>query len=68
MHLGLDPAVVFHPDGYRGGSQALIENFTNGRTIGVPMLQWLGLTLDAKRAAESGGAPYPAMIKWLCTE
>jgi GNAT superfamily N-acetyltransferase len=68
VHLGLDPAVVFHPDGYRGGSQALIENFTGGHTIGVPMLQWLGLTLDAGRAAETGDAPYPAMLKWLCDE
>jgi hypothetical protein len=68
VHLRLDPAVVFHPDGYRGGSQALIENFTSGRTIGLPMLQWLGMSLDAKRAAETGGAPYPAMLKWLCDE
>jgi hypothetical protein len=30
------------------------------------MLQWLGMTMDARRAAETGGAPYPAMIKWLC--
>ncbi len=31
VHLGLEPNVVFHADGYRGGSQALIENFTQGR-------------------------------------
>ena len=68
VHLRLDPTVVFHPDGYRGGSQALIENFTSGRTIGVPMLQWLGMTIDARRAAETGGALYPAMLKWLRDE
>ncbi len=68
VHLKLDPAVVFHPDGYRGGAQALIENFTGGRTIGVPMLQWLGMTVDARRAAETGSAAYPAMLKWLCDE
>jgi len=66
VHLRLDPSIVFHPDGYRGGSQALIENFTSGRTIGVPMLQWLGMAMDARRAAEAGGEAYPAMIKWLC--
>lgn len=65
VHLRLNPEVVFHPDGYRGGSQALIENFASGRTVGVPMLQWVGMTLDGRRAAETGGAPYPAMIKWL---
>ncbi len=65
LYLRLDPAVVFHPAGYRGGAQAIIDNFSEGRYIGVPMLQWLGLTADAKRAAELGIDPYPAMIKWL---
>jgi hypothetical protein len=65
VHLDLDPAVVFHADGYRGWSQALIENFTAGRYLGVPTLQWLGLTAEVRRAAELGIAPYPHMLKWL---
>ena len=65
IHLGLDPSIVFHEGGYRGGSAALIDNFTNGRYIGVPMLQWIGLTADAKRAMEQGIKPYPNMIKWV---
>ncbi len=65
VHLGLEPNVVFHADGYRGGSQALIENFTQGRYIGVPMLQWIGLTADEKRAPQLGIKPYPNMIAWL---
>lgn len=65
VHLGLDPSVVFHNGGYRGGSEALIENFTAGRYIGVPMLQWIGLTADEKRAPQMGIRPYPSMIKWL---
>jgi hypothetical protein len=65
IHLELDPSVVFHEGGYRGGSAALIDNFTNGRFIGVPMLQWIGLTADAKRANEQGIRPYPNMIKWI---
>ena len=64
-HLGLDPAVVFHEGGYRGGSQSLIENFRAGRYIGVPVLQWLGLTADDQRAAELGIEPYPTMRRWL---
>ena len=64
-HLGLDPAVVFHEGGYRGGSQSLIENFSAGRYIGVPVLQWLGLTADDRRAAELGIEPYPRMRRWL---
>ena len=65
VHLGLEPSVVFHEGGYRGWSGALIENFTNGRYIGVPMLQWVGLAADEKRAKEMGIKPYPDMIKWL---
>jgi hypothetical protein len=65
VHLNLEPAVVFHPDGYRGGSESLIDNFSHGRYIGVPMLQWLGLTVDEKRGRELALAPYPAMLKWL---
>jgi hypothetical protein len=64
-HLGLPPEVVFHPQGYRGGSQSLIENFSQGHTLGVPLLQWMGLTLDARAAAERGVPPFPHMLRWL---
>jgi hypothetical protein len=63
-HLGLDPSVVFHDDGYRGGSANLIENFEADRSFGVPILQWLGLTAEGPRAAELGIEPFPHMIKW----
>ena len=65
VHLDLDPAVVFHAGGYRGDSASLIENFTNGRTFGVPLLQWLGMTYEPTQAAEHGADPYPRMIRWL---
>ena len=65
VHLQLDPAVVFHADGYRGGSNGLIENFTHGHHFGVPMLQWLGMALDESHARDSNLAPYPHMLKWL---
>ncbi|MGQ0617702.1 MAG: hypothetical protein ACT4PW_12060 [Acidimicrobiia bacterium] len=64
VHLGIDPAVVFHGDGYRGGAQALVDNFTEGRTIGVPLLQWFGMTLDSRPAERAGVWPYPAMLLW----
>ncbi len=64
LYLGLDPAIVFHPDGYRGASQALIENFTAGRYFGVPVLQWLGLAVEPQHAAP-GQPAYPCMIRWL---
>lgn len=65
IHLGLDPAVVFHPDGYRGGSASLLENFSEGRYIGVPLLQWIGLTAEPGPAAALGIPPYPHMRKWI---
>jgi len=55
LHLGLDPAVVFHEAGYRGGANAMLENFRAGRWIGVPYLRWIGLTAD----------DYPRMRQWL---
>ena len=64
-HLELEPAAVFHEGGYRGGSRSLIENFSSGRYIAVPMLQWLGMSADARHAATLGIEPYPKMIKWL---
>jgi hypothetical protein len=55
VHLGLDPSVVFHEDGYRGNSAPLIQSFTSGSTpVGVPVLEWLGMTTD-----------YPVMTRWL---
>jgi hypothetical protein len=65
VHIGLEPEVVFHPDGYRGSSESLIETFTQGRTFGQPTLQWLGMTAEKKLAQEMGIEPYPHMIKWL---
>lgn len=66
LHLKIDPAVVFHPDGYRGGADSFLENFREGRFVGVPMLQWIGLTYDTKNAETAGVPPYPHMVKWVC--
>ena len=65
IHLALPPEAVFHPHGYKGGAQALIEAFTQRGGVGIPLLQWYGMTLEPKRAAARGLAPYPHMIRWL---
>jgi len=65
LYLGIDPAVVFHPNGYSGGSQAILLNFSQGRYFGVPMLEWFGLTADKKTAALLQVSQYPHMLKWL---
>ena len=65
VHLGLSPSIVFHEGGYRGGSKALVENFTQGRYFGVPMLQWVGMTAEPKQASAMKVLPYPHMLRWL---
>jgi hypothetical protein len=65
LHLGIDPALLFHPHGYRGGSDSLLENFSEGRYFGVPLLQWMGLTWEENLAQQHGVPPFPHMLKWL---
>jgi hypothetical protein len=64
-HLQLQPEVVFHPDGYKGSSNWLIEQYTGGKYIALPTLQWIGLCYDEKRAEEMKAKPFPHMLKWL---
>jgi len=65
LHIGIDPAIVFHPDGYRGGAASLLENFNEGRYLALPMLEWTGMAYGSKRAQAEGVAPYPHMARWL---
>lgn len=66
VHLGIDPAVVFHPNGYHGQSEQLIHNFSQQHgVIGVPVLQWTGMTATGPLAEELGVPPFPHMIRWV---
>ena len=53
---GVPLTVLFHPEGYKGDAASLIENFEAGRTFGVPLLAWYGLTTESD---------FPAMKRWL---
>ena len=64
-HLEIDPAVVLHADGCKGGSPALIDAFAGGGNIGLPLLQFYGMAADEKSAAARGVEPYPHMLRWL---
>ena len=66
QRLPLD--ILFHPAGYRGGAASLRENFSSGRYIGVPLLEWLGMTDHMRPEAHGSASRYPAMKKWLCDE
>jgi hypothetical protein len=64
IHLGLAPETVFHPAGYHSSATRLIEVYRDGKA-GVPLLQWMGLTLDTAHAAAQSLPPYPHMLQWL---
>ncbi|WP_281233622.1 hypothetical protein [Flavobacterium gelatinilyticum] len=64
-HLQLPPEFVFHPDGYKGHSGWFITNFTEGRYIGIHLLEWMGLCLGKEKAEKEQKAPFPAMLKWV---
>ena len=64
-HLAIDPAVVFHPGGYKSGSNALITAFTSAANPGVPLLQYFGMTVEPKFAAARGVTPFPHMLRWM---
>jgi len=59
LAAGVDPALVFHPFGYKGQSAQILASFEAGGGIGVPMLQLWGMT------TARGSDPFPAMARWL---
>jgi hypothetical protein len=66
MHLGIDPAIVFHDAGYRGSSAAILASFERTPPIGVPLLGWLGMTVPTERITSQGAPTFPHMTSWLC--
>src|SRR4030095_10287515 len=65
VHLGLSSELVFYPGSYHGWATSLVENFAEGRYLGIPLLQRFGMALDERTAAQRGLKPYPHMLKWL---
>lgn len=54
-HIDLPLEILFHPDGYKGQSEWHIEQFREGNYVGLPLLEWMGLTEPGK---------FPEMKKW----
>jgi hypothetical protein len=67
LHLNLTPEVVFHAEGYRGGSKAILTAFRDGHYIGVPALDAFGMTVDPGRAKRQRlyVPVFPQMTRWL---
>lgn len=64
-HLKLPLEYVFHPNGYKNNSDWFISNFSNGNYIGLPLLEWAGMTLSKDLATAEGKKAFPVMQKWL---
>lgn len=62
-HLGLDPAVVFHPDGYHGQSASLLLTYSLGVYPGAAGLAAAGMT--SVGPGQAGAPVYPDMARWL---
>lgn len=60
IHLDIDPAFVFHPKGYRGGSASIMDSCDKNEYIGMRMLDSLGMT-----SANAVNTSYPLMDRWL---
>ena len=55
LHLGIDPALVFHGGGYRGRGPDLLRTFSLGVYPGMPVLAGAGLA----------DRDFPRMRRWL---
>lgn len=64
-YLKLPIEFVFHPNGYKDQSEWLISNYTNENYIGLPFLEWTGLSLGKDRALVEGKEAFPIMLKWI---
>jgi hypothetical protein len=67
LEIGIEPVVVFHPDGYKGGSESILENFSNGHYFGVPILEWYGMTDRVTNTQQNNTMSYPKMLTWVRT-
>lgn len=63
LHLQIDPHMVFHAHGYKGGGAQIVEDFNAGRYFGVPLLQYYGMALE--KPGEKDQPVFPKMRHWL---
>ena len=63
IHLGIDASEVFHEEGYKGAGESLVENFEKGGWVGVPLLEWYGMTRYQRE--DLNGPDFPKMHEWV---
>ena len=64
-HLDIAPHEVFHDEVISGNGPTFRENFSAGCYVGVPMLQYWGLTVERNSPTADPAAAYPNMIAWV---
>lgn len=67
LEIEIDPVTVFHSEGYKGGSDSILENFNNGQYFGVPILEWYGMTERITNTQQNNTISYPKMLTWMRT-
>ncbi len=60
LHIGIQPEVVFHKEGYKGEHIWILEKYRQQTFMGLPLLQWMGLTYMDREQSN-----FPKMKKWL---
>ncbi|GAB6039657.1 hypothetical protein [Endothiovibrio diazotrophicus] len=65
LAAGVDPAVVFHPEGYRGKAAGILNNFRLGMTVGITPLIKAGMTDSPYNPVSEDIPRFPAMGRWL---
>jgi hypothetical protein len=65
LAAGIDPLVVFHEHGYKGGGGYLLPCMQSPLPPGLPMLQLFRMTACRKDAEAVGLPVFPEMARWL---
>lgn len=65
LACGLEPDVVFHDHGYKGGGSHLASLYDDGFWPGVPLLAWMGLTGMPEVEGEMAHPKFPEMKAWV---
>jgi hypothetical protein len=64
--LNLPEEIIFHAGGYQGSSSWFVEHYRDQQHyIGLPLLEWMGLTAGPAKAETLGVPPFPHMLRWL---
>ena len=64
-HLEIPLEVVFHPNGYKGSSNWLIDSYKENNFIGLPFLEWCEMTISKEKVTSEDQKSFPHMLKWL---